>query len=77
MSYTSDRARFESELAKAHRALTYARDAAERLQSSGDVEDLVQIRNEVTRLAEGSLRGKARPVRQIKGQQQLPDNVPF
>ena len=58
--YTAHRARIESQLAKAHRAVTEAMTAAE---MDGDVTlglDLQMLQVELTRLAEASLRGKAR-----------------
>lgn len=54
------RARMETELARAHRALHYALEAAERLESPGDVEDIAAIQREVIRVAEFSLRDRRR-----------------
>lgn len=60
MGYDTQRAKLESELARAHRALYYAEEAAEALSDFGMQEDLKMLLKEVTRLGEASLRGKAR-----------------
>lgn len=68
--YTTDRARLESALARAHRALFDASTAAEALNEFGTEEDLRQIMQEVTRLSEASLKGSPGR-RQIAGQLRL------
>ena len=69
MGYGVDRAQMEAELARAHRALYRAADAAERDGDRGAEEDLRQLLAEVTRIAERSLKGKARP--RLDGQLRL------
>lgn len=71
MGYGTNRARIESELAKAHRALYYAQEAAEREGDVGLEEDLRQLLVEVTRIAERSLRGPARAGSSMRGQLRL------
>jgi hypothetical protein len=60
MPFTTDRARFESALGRAHRALWQAADAANAFGSLGDWEDCLDLAREVLRIAEGSLKGKVR-----------------
>jgi hypothetical protein len=66
MGYNANRARYESSLARAHRALYYAQEAAEELRDPGAADDCAQILREISRLADASLKGKARP--QLAGQ---------
>jgi hypothetical protein len=71
MGYSKDRARLEAELARAHRALYYAEEAAERMEDFGMSEDLKQLQKEVTRLAQASLKDKKLRTPQIHGQMQI------
>ena len=71
MGYTPDRARMEAALARAHRGLAQAREAAESLGDDGAAHDIHQIEREVVRVAEGSLRG--RPNRRSRDQTSLYD----
>jgi len=73
MGYDSNRARIEHCLARAHRALFDAKNAAELAGDSTLYLDLQMLEVEVTRLAEASLRGKAR--RSIKGQLAIDEAV--
>lgn len=72
--YGEHRAEIESNLARAHRALVNAKNAADAAGDSTLWLDLCQLEVEVTRLAENSLRGKAR--RPIRGQLQIDDAFP-
>lgn len=67
MSYGPDRAAMEAALARAHRALTQARQHAEDMHDVGAESDILQLEREVIRVAEGSLKGH-RPKPQLKGQ---------
>jgi hypothetical protein len=58
--FSHDRAVYEQQLARAHRALYVARGRAEDMRDDGSVHDLDLILVEVTRLADASLRGKLR-----------------
>lgn len=58
--YDTSRATYEAELARAHRALSKARDAADRMNCDGEWLDVTQILVEVTRLAEDSASGRRR-----------------
>lgn len=49
----------EAALARAHRGLVQAREAAERLGDDGAAHDIHQIERELIRVAEGSLKGRA------------------
>lgn len=65
--YDKNRARFESQLAIAHRALFNAGEAAEALNEQGALDDLIQLLGEVTRIADDSASGrKRRPSRHLK-----------
>jgi hypothetical protein len=66
MANSYDRAKYETRLASAHRALFYATAQAEQMGDDGAAEDLRQIAREIQRLAEASLKGKVKP--QMKGQ---------
>lgn len=69
MGYNASRARMESQLASAHRALFRAMEAAREDGDLGAELDLEQIMREVGRVAERSLKGKAR--KQLDGQLRL------
>ena len=72
MGYSRDRAAFESALARAHRALHQAEEAAEGMRSPGDVEDVNALKVEVLRLAEASLKDRGRQARYVDpGQMKL------
>lgn len=71
MGYSTARAKLESELARAHRALYYAEAAAEDLNEPGTAEDLKQLQREVVRIAEGSLRGRPNTRSVLPGQLNL------
>lgn len=71
MSYSTDRARIEQNLATAHRALWRARTAAEHDGDQTLEWDLAQLQAEVQRLAENSLRGRARKSVLNRGQMSL------
>lgn len=65
--YSKDRAIYESCIARAHRALWQAEQAAERMRDEGAVSDLRMLQVEVTRLQNASLSGKVRvPKGQLK-----------
>lgn len=72
--YGEHRAEIEANLARAHRALVAAKNAADAAGDSTLWLDLCQLEVEVTRLAENSLRGKAR--RQIHGQLEFKPGEP-
>lgn len=63
MAYSTDRARYESELARAHRAIFNARNTALDMNDISAEQDLDQLLREVTRLAQDSLRPHKRPYR--------------
>lgn len=69
MSSTSGRARFEVELAKAHRALYNAQGRAEELGDQAGHDELYDLLLRVGALMERSL--TKRPNRQIQGQTRL------
>lgn len=71
MAYTADRARMEAALARAHRGLAAAREAAQSLGDEGAEHDIYQVEREVVRIAEGSLRG--RPNKRPRDQTSLYD----
>ena len=71
MSYSHERATMEAELARAHRALYRALEAAERMNDRGAGEDIAQLLPEVTRIAEKSLTGKPRKGRVQLGHESL------
>jgi len=58
------RSRYEECLARAHRALYHAADAAEDLGDDGAAEDARQLQAEISRMMQDSLKGKKRPRRQ-------------
>lgn len=60
MGYSQSRATMESRLATAHRALHAAATAAAELGDEHAEDDILQILKEVTRVAEDSLKGRAR-----------------
>jgi len=70
------RARYEAALGRAHRALWIAGCIAGEMGDHGAEEDLEQLLREVTRIAEGSLKGSARRAKsqQIAGQTSLTDS---
>lgn len=68
MGYDTDRARMETQLAVAHRALYRAQRAAENMQDEGAAHDLEQMIWGVTAIAEASLDRKRRPKGVLKGQ---------
>jgi hypothetical protein len=65
--YSQERARLEAAVARAHRAVVDARNAADEMQDQGAELDLRQIEQELVRIAEQSLKG-ARRVRPMNGQ---------
>lgn len=65
------RARYERQLSSASAALWRARDAAERFNDPGAVEDLEAIRMAVITLMEDSLKNKKRQSRVMPGQLSL------
>lgn len=71
MGYGTDRARMETQLAVAHRALYRAQQAAENMQDEGAAHDLQQLLWGVTAIAEASLGNARRPNGVIKGQMSL------
>jgi hypothetical protein len=71
MRYTTDRAIIESRLAVAHKAIHTAMQAADREDDNVLYLDLMSIEVTLVRLAERSLRGKART--QMRGQLELVD----
>lgn len=71
--YTPQRAIYETQLARAHRALYKAAAAADALNDLGAEEDCHGIMAEVLRLSEDSLRGK--PRKMIRGQTSLADFI--
>lgn len=56
MRYDTARARYEAQLAVAHRALFRAQEAADEMNDSGAALDLDGILGEISRLADDSLR---------------------
>ena len=71
MSYSIHRATMESCLARAHRALCSAKEAADRLGDDGSWLDIQQIEVEVVRVAERSLKDKASRRPMIAGQLEI------
>jgi len=69
MRFSADRARYESALARAHKALYQAQESAEAMGDDGAAEDLRSLLRHVGVLAESSLRGKVR--KPIPGQTRL------
>lgn len=59
------RSRYEQKLAAASKMLYYAAETAESLGDPGAAEDCIQLRTELQRLMEDSLRGRKRPRRQL------------
>lgn len=72
MQSSRNRARYESCLARAHRALNDAYMALDSLTDPGAEEDTLALRGEVARLLEDSVNGKKRQQRQ----QQLDMDAP-
>lgn len=68
MERSKARAKYETQLARAHRSLYWASVAAEELGDLGAVDDVTQIMLEVNRLTEDSLRGRKRTREPIPGQ---------
>ncbi len=66
VAYSQNRARMESSLARAHRAIVDAKHAADAAGDPGAYLDLQQIEVEITRVAEGSLNRTRK--RQLRGQ---------
>lgn len=60
MGYSLSRARYEAELARAHRALSRAEQEAENMGSPGAAWDVHMLAVEVVRLANDSLSDKKR-----------------
>lgn len=60
------RAKYETALARAHRAMYHAEAAAEEMGSPGATWDCHLIALELTRLANDSLSGKARKLRRAQ-----------
>jgi hypothetical protein len=58
VSYDLNRATMEAELARAHRALVHAKQAADRIGDNGAYLDIQMLEVEITRLAEASLKDK-------------------
>lgn len=73
MRYDKSRATVEASLAKAHRAIVAARVAADGTNDHHLYLDLQMLEVEITRLAENSLRGKARM--RVVGQTSIYDAV--
>jgi hypothetical protein len=65
MGYDISRATYEAELARAHRAISRAEEAAEAMQSPGAAYDCHLIALELIRLANDSLSGKRRRMRAL------------
>lgn len=63
MPSSSQMARYESKLGRAHRALWEAHSAAEQLQLEGAASDLEMLLRELTRIGEGAL--SRRPGRSV------------
>lgn len=59
------RSKYEAQLAVASRALYRAAEAAEEIGDRGAQDDCLQIRTELARLMEDSVRGKKRKPRQL------------
>lgn len=70
MRYSADRARYETELSKAHRALYNAERLATELNDDGAAQDCGSLTREITRLAQDSL-GPKRRKPQIRGQMEI------
>lgn len=73
MAYSSERARIESALARAHRALWQVRESAEVIHDEGLEHDADLLMREVQRLSEASLRGKLR--KPLAGQMRITDRA--
>jgi len=68
MGYGIQRARMETHLASAHKALWRAHAAAEAMGSEGDEHDIFQLLEEVRRLSEASLRDRLRAAPQTRSE---------
>lgn len=66
--YTTQRARYEATLARAHRAVWIAVQAAAELGDDGAEQDLTEIMKHLSSMANDSLKGK---VKVMKGQLKL------
>lgn len=58
--YTTTRAQYEAALARAHRAVWSAGEAAEALGERGALSDLLQLLGELTRISDDSASGRRR-----------------
>lgn len=65
MSSSAKRSAYEQKLSVAARALYWASERAEEIGDPGAAEDCLQLRTELSRLLEDSVRGKKRPSRQL------------
>jgi hypothetical protein len=72
MQVSKQRSIYESSLARAHKALHHAADAAAQLGDSGAESDIYDLQHEILRMTESSLKGKKWKKRQLEGQQEFP-----